>query len=283
MNQLTSTYGEYARFKKIPGPDGKPHRAVRAWNSFVEMCALDVLQQLDCVPWRPASSMKYDAHLAIDVGHDRRYYAVSLLICRETNKSPHFLLDSLVEVKSDPKKETINEVHLKTSLVKLFRKTKRPRDPLRSLLILRDGRECGNELDGIMAAKAELVREGFLSSDAKIDLIDFHKDSLKGIRLWDWSNAHVQNVMEGTFVLLGRQDAVLANTGCITLNQGTAGPALVSARTDGLVMGDALEDIHASCHLNWSSPRVAQSLPIELKRTDEQLESRTSQEIKRIR
>ena len=284
VHQLESSHRAYVRFKNEKDRDGRPHKAVRNWRSFVEMCALDVLQRMDCVPYRPAAGMKYDAHLAIDVGHDRRFYAVSLLICRATDKQPHFLIDSVVEVKADAKKETINEVHLKNSILKLFRKAKRVRfDPLTSLFVIRDGRECGHELEGIESAKLDLVKEGFLAANVQVDLVDFHKQSLKGIRLWDCADGHVQNVMEGTYVLLGSRDAVLTNTGCLTLNQGTAGPVLLSARTDGLVLSNALGDVHTSSHLNWSSPGRAQSLPLELKRTDEQLESRTSQEIKRIR
>mgnify|MGYP001606504130 CR=1 FL=1 len=35
-------------------------------------------------------------------------------------------------------------------------------------------------------------------------------------------------------------------------------------------------------HLNWASPGVAQRLPLVFKRTDEELEIRASQEIRRI-
>lgn len=284
VHQLESSHRAYIRFKDVKDEQGRPHRAVRNWRSFVEMCALDVLQRMDCVPYRPTAGMKYDAHLAIDVGHDRRYYAVSLLICRATDKHPHFGIDSVVEVKADAKKETINEVHLKNSIIKLFRKVKRGRfDPLTSLFIVRDGRECGHELEGIESAKLDLIKEGFLAPGVKVDLVDFHKESVKGVRLWDNAGGTIRNVMEGTYVLLGSRDAVLANTGCLTLNQGTAEPVMLSARTEGLVLGNALGDVHTSSHLNWSSPGRAQSLPLELKRTDEQLESRTAQEIKRIR
>lgn len=285
-HQLRASHQAYVRLKNVKDDKGRPHRAVRNWRSFVEMCALDVLQQLGCVPYRPAGGMNYDAHLSIDVGHDRRFYSISLLICRATEKMPHFWIDSVIEVKADPKKETINEMHLQKSILKLFHKAKRQRfDPLGSLLVLRDGRECGRELEGIEAARAELVRDGFLTSKARIWLVDLHKESLKGVRLWDCAGEYVQNVMEGTYVLLGTRGAVLANTGRVTLNpdHGTASPVLLVARTKGLVMGDALSDIHSSSHLNWSSPRMAQSLPLEMKRTDEQLENRMSQEIKRIR
>jgi hypothetical protein len=283
VHQLESSHQAYVRFAKVMDKNGKPHKAVRDWRSFTEMCALDLLQQMNCVPWRPAAGLNYDAHLAIDVGHDRRYYAISLLVCRGMDKQPHFWLDTLVEVKADHKKETINEVHLKTSILKLFHKARKIRDPIGSLLVLRDGRECGREMEGIYAAKDELVKEGLLMPGAKLDVVDFHKKSLKGIRLWDCAEGGVRNVMEGTYVLLGSRDAVLADTGRATLHQGTVGPVMLCARTDGVMLEGVLEDVHASSHLNWSSPRVAQSLPIELKRTDEQLESRTAQEIRRIR
>ena len=37
-----------------------------------------------------------------------------------------------------------------------------------------------------------------------------------------------------------------------------------------------------SQHLNFSNPNVAQRLPLELKRTDDELRNRDSQEIRRI-
>lgn len=284
VHQLESVHQAYYRFKNVTDSEGRPHKAIRNWRSFVDMCSLDVLQQMGCVPYRPARGMQYDAHIAIDVGHDRRFYAVSLLICRPTDKHPHFSIDSVVEIKADTRRETINEVHLKNSIIKLFRKAKRGHfDALGSLLISRDGRECGRELEGIESAKPDLIKEGFLASGAKIDLVDFHKESVKGVRIWDAGGASVRNVMEGTYVLFGECEAVLANTGCLTLSQGTAEPVMVCARTQGLVLTHALGDIHTSSHLNWSSPGRAQSYPLELKRTDEQLESRTAQEIKRVR
>lgn len=284
VDQLESCYRSYARVKNTKWPEGKPPREVRDWRSFIEMCALDVLQQMGCVLWRPANGLNYEAHLGIDVGHDRRFYAVSLLICRRLDTKPHTWLDSSIEVKADPQRETINEHHLKASILKLFKKAQRMRfDPLDSLLVLRDGRECGQELEGIMAAKDELVRWGMLKPGARLDVVDFHKESLKGVRLWDSTNGHADNVIEGTYVLLNNREAVLANTGLVTLSQGTSVLLMLSARSEGTEMRRVAEDVHVGSHFNWSSPRMAQRLPIVLKRTDEQLENRTDQEIKRIR
>ena len=46
---------------------------------------------------------------------------------------------------------------------------------LRSLLILRDGRECGDELKGINKAKEELIAKKLLEKEAEVDVVDFHK------------------------------------------------------------------------------------------------------------
>ena len=75
----------------------------------------------------------------------------------------------------------------------------------------------------------------------------------------------------------------LANTGAATLRQGTAEPVMIRSVTSMSDIVEAANDLHQSCHLNWSNPRVAQRLPMEIKRTDEELTSRAAQEVRRIR
>src|SRR5262249_29201225 len=60
------------------------------WNQFILMNALDVLQQMDGVPWSIPRAGSYDAQIVIDVGHDRRYFALSLLIARSAQTRPDF-------------------------------------------------------------------------------------------------------------------------------------------------------------------------------------------------
>jgi len=222
--------------------------------------------------------------MAIDVGYDRRHYAVSLLVCRANERKPRFWLDSIVEHKADSKSETINDVQLKDTIIKLLRKVADNTKPaLSSLLVVRDGRRSGKELDAVEAAREELVAAGILASGIIVHVIDFHKQSLKGIRLWEVDQRIARNVAGGTAVTIGKRLAVLANTGSETLRQGTAEPVVVRLRSENARLEEVIEDLHYSSQMNWSSPRVAQRLPIELKRTDEQLESRSAQEIRRLR
>ncbi len=254
------------------------------WNSFIEMNALDVLQQLDCVPWRLDTPMNYDAHLAIDVGLDRRYFAVSLHISRAKSLLPSFSLRTHVSVKPDLKHETINEMVLKDAILRLFEQTKpNSFDPLQSILVIRDGRQYGNELDGIERAVKALIKDGLLKEDVRINTVDLHKRTVKGIRMWFRNyKGQVSNVREGTGCIVGSKTIVLANTGVPTLPQGTVEPLMLVARQNNVNMSEVAQDVYSASQLNWSNPRVAQRLPIELKRTDEELTKRAQQEIRRM-
>jgi len=150
-------------------------------------------------------------------------------------------------------------------------------------LVLRDGRDCGRELEGINSAKENLIQMGFLYKDAQMDLVDVYKHTVKGIRLWDISReGFAQNVLEGTAILLNNKTIIIANTGLATLHQGTADPIMFVTRQDGIDMVKVAEDVFSATQFNWSSPGIAQRLPIVLKRTDDQLEKRMAQEIRRI-
>jgi len=53
-------------------------------------------------------------------------------------------------------------------------------------------------------------------------------------------------------------------------------------RSGNIDMIRVVKGVYASPHLNFSNPSVAQRLPLELKRTDDELKSRDSQEIRRV-
>ncbi len=272
------------------GPNGSSGKTVatyfpRGWKSFIEMNSLDLLQQMDCVPWSIASSLPYEAQLVIDVGEDRRHFALSLLICRPGSSEPSFRIDTVVPIKSDIKRETINDIILCDEIIKLCKRAAIARfQPLRSMLVLRDGHECGQEMAAINNARAKLIESGFFEKDARVDTVDVHKKSVKGIRLWDRGRSkEVGHCLEGTALLLDARTVVLVNTGAATLTQGTAEPIMLVARGEGIDMKAVAEYVHATSQLNWSSPRVAQKLPLPLKRTDDELKNRAAQEIRRTK
>lgn len=260
-------------------------RGQARWDQFVTLNALDVFQQMDGIPWRSEQAGPYEALLVIDVGHDRRHFALSLLIARSTDKTPDFGIYSVAEIKPDHKQETINPVMLADYIVRVFQKASRRRfDPIASMLILRDGRLCGQEPKGIEQGMARLIAQGMLEKKARVDAVSFHKESVKSVRLWDVGDSgDINNPLEGTALRISKQMAVVAATGAATLHQGTAEPFVLVGENRCSAILDAASAAFSAAQLNWSSPTVAQRLPLPFKRTDEELTARAAQEIRRIR
>ncbi len=255
------------------------------WEQFIATNALDVLQKMDGIPWRSEHAGQYEALLVIDVGHDRRHFALSLLITRSTDKRPSFGVYSELEIKPDHKQDMINPLMLADYIVRIFQKASRRRfDPIDSMLVLRDGRLCGQEPEGIDQGIARLAEQGMLGKEARVDAVSLHKESLKSVRLWDVGDSEeISNPLEGTALRISEQMAVVAATGAATLHQGTAEPFVLVGDSRCPAILDAACAAFAAAQLNWSSPTVAQRLPLPFKRTDDELTERAAQEIRRIR
>jgi hypothetical protein len=258
------------------------------WRDFIEKNVFELLQLMDGVPYRLMQAGPYEAQLTIDVGHDRRYFALSLLLARPAVKSPEFVIASHVYTKPEHQSEAINHVILSHQLVS-FLNSLLPAgsDPLTSILVSRDGQFCGREIEAVDNALAILRAENKLAQDAQVDLINVHKDSQKAVRIWqvehEGQQEVISNPLEGFAVELNSHTVALTTTGAATLHQGTADPFLLigNGRCQNLVGAAAAS--FAAAQLNWSSPSIAQRLPLPLKRTDEELAARAAQEVRRLR
>ena len=273
--------GKFNHLKSTENHQGNERsRAEKNWNSFTEMTALDVLQQMDCVFWGLNDTPDYDAHLAIDVGRDKQHFALSLLIFH-----PSLRITTAVGQKLAPRLETINKTILRDEIVKLFENAGGQRDfqPLRSVLVLRDGRKCGGELEGINEAIEALIANRLLVGAVDVDVVDFHKSNKKKIRLWERTRRNaIEQGLEGEAVVIDKRTVVLITTGAPTLHQGTAAPVMLVGQSTDIDMVRVAKAVYASTHLNFSNPNVAQRLPLEFKRTDDELRSRHAQQIKRM-
>jgi hypothetical protein len=259
-------------------------RGGQKWDQYVHMIGLDVLQQMDGIPYRVRSLGAFESQLAIDVGYDRRHIAISLLVARDPARNPNFRIATEVHAKTDHKLETINPTILSDMVLQMFNRLFRGKfDPLQSLLVTRDGEFRGQERTGIYQTLLQLKDKGFLALDAATALAELHKTSQKSVRLWERvSDEDVRNPLECHAVILSPNLATLVTTGEATLHQGTAEPMTLVCDGDGESLRRAVEATAIGAQLNWASPGVAQRLPVVFKRTDEELEVRYSQEIRRI-
>lgn len=256
------------------------------WKSFVMLNALDLLQLADAVPFSYEASNAYEAHLVIDVGYDRRHFAVSLLIARDSRKNPDFRIATHVQAKHDHQHENVNAIVLRDAIVKLADETlRRPCDALSSMLMIRDGVSGRHEAAAVEEAVEQLVSLGKVQQGARVDFVELYKDTLKSLRMWEVEerDGRVTNPLEGRGVVLNRNMVLLASTGASTLSQGTAQPYLVVGNGHCSSVRDAAFATFEGSQLNWSSPSVAQRMHLAVKRTDEELKARAAQEIRRIR
>lgn len=256
----------------------------RDWDRFVEMSALDVLQQLDAIPWCVEADMPFDAQLVIDVGHDRRYFAFALLITRRSDACPAFEVWTEVKQKLDIKSECINPEVLQNELMK-FIKRRWPRrgQPLASLLVLRDGHLCECEIEAMEKARERLVAMGCLAPDARIEMAELHKETQLPVRIWEMDERGISgNITEPTAIRLTKHLAVFVGTTRVTLTQGTAEPVLFEARS-GVEVRDVVDAYAPTTQLTWSNPGKEQTVALHVRRTDDDLVSRSQQEIKRTR
>lgn len=115
-------------------------------------------------------------------------------------------------------------------------------------------------------------------------MVDFHKSIKKKIRLWDRIGRNrIEQGLEGKAIRIDERTVVLITTGSPTLHQGTAAPIMLVGQSANIDMDRVVKAVYASTHLNFSNPKIAQRLPLELKRTDDELKNRDSQQIRGIR
>ena len=155
---------------------------------------------------------------------------------------------------------------------------------LEKILFFRDGKDCKDEFIAIKAAVDEAISKGILPGSVLYDFIELHKTTRKAIRFWDNDdNANVCNPLEGTFLHLRKDVSMLATTGHATLTQGMPDPLTIVNKYTKADMKDVLHDLLYSAQLSFSSPKVAQKLPLPAKRADEELTQKRAQEIKRLK
>jgi hypothetical protein len=222
------------RAKKAARPgDGDP--AERRWRDTLFHSALDVLEQMDATPWR-LRHLPYEACLAIDVSENRRYFAVSLLVCRAEDREPAWFRRTDVWTKADHQHEAVNPRWLSDKVVEALGGYPGPKfAPLSSLLALRDGRLCGGEERALDEAAGRLKREGRLLPGAVVDVAEVHKKTAKGLRAWRQAPGGAGNLLEGHALYPAEDTALVCCTGAATLASrgATAEPCLLVLRRGG--------------------------------------------------
>jgi len=250
------------------------------WRSFIELNTFDILQQLGCVLWA-CPPLEFDMHLAIDVSEKFSHFCFSPYFYNQQMDKPIIKTDSFSKTN---RQEKINQKILELKLEELFDEWSNEliNYKPRNMLVIRDGKVCEGELEGLQNVIDAQIKKRHLPEDFHFDLIEYHKSTQKGIRLWTKKEG-THNVLEGTYLKLDQKSAILCSTGVATLNQGTTKPVLIRSVFGRTSVQTVLQDVFSLSQLNYSSPRVAQSYCLPIKRADEQLRDRKLQEVARVK
>ncbi len=280
------TRGELARkFKYMQSP--RDHRdridAERSWRDTLFHTVIDLLDQMGTILYR-IEDWDYEACLAIDVSEDRRFCALSFLICRNPALYPgREGLWRYLEcwTKPDTRRETIETVQLADQIAKIPDGLHGLRiAPLRSLLVLRDGHECGDEAKAIDQGLAHWKQLDFLAQAATVDVVDYHKRTVKELRMWRMVGNAVGNVLEGRVVLLDGDAALLCPTGAASLGKtATADPIVLVGRAQSDIRRP-VAGVFALAQHNWLSPKKAYRDAQPVRDADHELTRRMAMEVR---
>lgn len=271
------------RAKTRPGTDEKHRKAKRNWQNAIDLSVLDTLDQMGATPWRIAQ-FPYEACFTIDVGQDRRYFAVSLLICRDDAKSPSFLRVTKTWPKPNHRREAINPELLRDRMVEVFDEYSASSfAPVATLLGLRDGHQCGDEFRGISQAIDILQKRDRLMQGAKVDIVDVHKQTVKDLRMWYPVQPNCSNVLEGHAIYFDRHTSLVSCTGAATVQPtATTNPCMLVSR-DGVDVRRPTQAFFALSQMNYSTPSKAHRYAQPLRETDAQLQRRMDQDMRGIK
>jgi hypothetical protein len=257
--------------------------AERSWRDTLFHTVIDLLDQMGAILYR-VKNWEYEACLAIDVSEDRRFCALSLLICRDPALYPgREGLWRYLEcwTKPDTRRETIETVQLADKIAKVPDGLHGLRmAPLTSLLVLRDGHECGEEGRAIDQALAHWKKLDVLAQAASVDVVDYHKRTVKELRMWRIGDEGAGNVLEGRAVFLDDPVSLLCATGAATVSRNaTADPILLVGRERADIRR-ATSGVFSLAQHNWLSPKKAYRDAQPVRDADHELTRRMAMEVR---
>jgi hypothetical protein len=257
--------------------------AERDWRDVLLHTVIDLLDQMGTIAYR-VEDWDYEACLAVDVSEDRRFCALSFLICRNSATYPG--LDGLWRslecwTKPNTRRETIEPVQLADRIAKIPDGLHGRRiAPLKSLLVLRDGHECGEEAQAIDEALNHWKKLDILAQAASIDVVDYHKKTVKDLRMWRLAGQETTNVFEGRAVFLDSRTSLVCATGAASLGRhATADPILLIGRNQADIRR-AASGVFALAQHNWLSPKKAYRDAQPVRDADHELTRRMAMEVR---
>jgi hypothetical protein len=234
-------------------------------TSYVRYAAMGLLLVNRQCPWVLTNATRYDLYVGVDV---LRHTAAFTFVSQGGRRCHTKVVES-------QQSEKLSRAQVRTVILDVLRQelTESGRAP-GSIVLRRDGRSYRSEWLGLQDAVTILIREGKLSSDILVGMIEVNKSNSDGVRLVERSDdATIRNPTIGAWKTFNQREGVVCTTGFPFSFSGTVKPLLVRLVEGNLSLRDVLEDTFALSQLCWPVPDRCMRLSIDLKLCDDNLRS----------
>jgi argonaute-like protein implicated in RNA metabolism and viral defense len=255
-------------YRLINGPDGRPCYVPRKeargkLSGYLRMVALNKVL-LTNQRWPFVLSTPLNADLT--VGVDVKQNTAGLVVVGRNGA------DIRAIFRTSRQKEQLLEEQLEAYLIEIIREEVGARsEPIRIIVIHRDGRIWPSEIAGARKALEFLKREGIVDPGAILTILEIAKSSPAPLRFFDVverdGQARVYNPQVGLYHI-SNDDAYLCATGRAFPRPGTVKPLHVRHVEGPLPLEKCLEDVYCLTGLAWTRPDDCTRYPITIKLND---------------
>lgn len=268
-------------FREERNREGKTEYRLREeaggkYRGYVQNVALTkVLLLNNKFPFRLNTPLNADLTIGIDVKNHLAGFVMVDKYCR-------FIRTEMVQSKQREKltKESIQQT--------IYEQVKKEwefagKQPLKIVVVHRDGRIFDTEEQGIAAAEKRLKKEGCLTNDAVVTILEIAKTSMIPVRLiqpWFDRNRNQEtynNPAIGTCYIPDARTAYLCTTGAEFRTPGTSKPLCIRFVSGDLAFKEALRDVFYLSTLAFTKPDFCSRLPVTTKLLDNRLRDQASE------
>ena len=252
------------------------NEAVGKYRGYIRNVALTkVLLLNNKFPFRLNTPLTADLTIGIDVKNHLAGFVMVDKYCR-------YLRTEMVSSKQHEKltRDSIKQVIYEQVIAEW---KFNGQQPLKTVVIHRDGRIFDTEEEGIAAAEKRLKKEAYLASDADITILEIAKTSMVPVRLirpWidrGTNQETYNNPSIGTWYMPDSQTSYLCTTGAEFRTPGTSRPLCVRFISGNLTFEAALRDVFYLSTLAFTKPDFCSRLPVTTKLLDNRLRDQASE------
>jgi hypothetical protein len=216
-------------------------------------------------------------HADIIIGIDVKHHTAGYIVVNK-NGSRIWTLPPI----TSKQKEQLSRDSVKQYLIEILTKeVEKSTNPLRSIVIHRDGRMYDCEIEGAKQAIVAMKTQGLLVENATLTILEISKSAPASLRLFDLMDTSgrsplVDNPQIGCYYI-NNNDGYICSTGRPFLRQGTAQPLHIKYIEGELPFNLCLEDVYYLTSLTWTKPDECSRYPITTKINDRRLSEDASE------